>query len=55
MNRSLWRAVCGSGADLHQMFCNKVFLSGTQFKIKKVLPVWLEEVEKNLGETKVKG
>lgn len=54
MNHSLWGAVFTSGADLHHMSCNKVFLSVTQFQIKKVLPVWLEDVENNLWETKVK-
>jgi hypothetical protein len=35
------------------MSCNKVFLSGT-LQIKKVLPVWLGDLEKNLWGTKVK-
>jgi hypothetical protein len=30
----------------------RFFLSGTQFQIKKVLPVWLEDVEKYLWEMK---
>lgn len=54
MNHSLWGAVCSSRADLLQISCNKVLLSRTQFQIKKVLPLWREDVEKNLWETKVK-